>query len=64
MWMQLPQHEESVVQYMKDYDTSFRILEESLMITGIGVAFAKMMTEESVSRWNRHWKKCARMAHP
>ncbi len=34
-------HEESVVQYMKDYDTSFRILEEPLMITGIGVAFAK-----------------------
>ena len=26
---------------MKDYDTSFRILEEPLMITGIGVAFAK-----------------------
>ena len=34
-------HEESVVQYMKDYDTIFRILEEPLMITGIGVAFAK-----------------------
>ena len=26
---------------MKDYDTSFRILEEPLMIVGIGVAFAK-----------------------
>ena len=34
-------YEESIVQYMKDYDTSFRILEEPLMITGIGVAFAK-----------------------
>ena len=34
-------HEESIIQYMKDYDTSFRILEEPLMITGIGVAFAK-----------------------
>ena len=34
-------HEESVVQYMKDYDTSFRILEEPLMVVGIGVAFAK-----------------------
>ena len=34
-------HEESVVQYMKDYDASFRILEEPLMLTGIGVAFAK-----------------------
>ena len=30
-----------IVQYMKDYDIDFRILEESLMITGIGVAFAK-----------------------
>ena len=26
---------------MKDYDTSFRILEEPLMVVGIGVAFAK-----------------------
>ena len=34
-------HEESIVQYRKDYDASFRILEEPLMITGIGVAFAK-----------------------
>ena len=34
-------HEESIIQYMKDYDIDFRILEESLMITGIGVAFAK-----------------------
>ena len=34
-------HEESVVQYMKDYDASFRILEEPLMVVGIGVAFAK-----------------------
>jgi polar amino acid transport system substrate-binding protein len=34
-------HEESIVQYMKDYDASFRILEEPLMLTGIGVAFAK-----------------------
>ena len=34
-------HEESIVQYMKDYDASFRILEEPLMVVGIGVAFAK-----------------------
>ena len=26
---------------MKDYDASFRILEEPLMVVGIGVAFAK-----------------------
>ena len=39
--MQVAAHEESIVQYMKDYDTSFRILEEPLMVVGIGVAFAK-----------------------
>ena len=33
-------HEESVVQYMKDYDAKFRILEDPLMTVGIGVAFA------------------------
>ena len=57
-------HEESIVQYMKDYDASFRILEDPLMVVGIGVAFAKRMTEEFVSRWIRRWKKCVRMAHP
>ena len=29
------------MQYMKDYDTHFRILDEPLMTVGIGVAFAK-----------------------
>ena len=57
-------HEESVVQYMKDYDTSFRILEDPLMVVGIGVAFAKDDDGESVSRSARRWKKCVRMAHP
>ena len=33
-------HEESVVQYMKDYDAKFRILDDPLMTVGIGVAFA------------------------
>ena len=27
-----------------------------------GLLLPKMMTEESVSRWNRRWKKCVRMA--
>ena len=39
--MQLPHMRNLIVQYMKDYDASFRILEEPLMLTGIGVAFAK-----------------------
>ncbi len=34
-------HETSILQYMKDYDVSYRILEEPLMTVGIGVAFAK-----------------------
>ena len=34
-------HEESIIQYMKDYNANFRILEEPLMRVGIGVAFAK-----------------------
>lgn len=33
-------HETSIRQYMKDYDVSYRILDESLLTTGIGVAFA------------------------
>ncbi len=33
-------HETAVLQYMKDYGMRYRILEEPLMTTGIGVAFA------------------------
>ncbi len=34
-------HETSILQYMKDYNVSCRILDEYLMTVGIGVAFAK-----------------------
>ena len=34
-------HETAILQYMKDYDQHYRILEEPLMTVGIGVAFAK-----------------------
>ncbi len=34
-------HETSILQYEKDYDIKYRILEEPLMTVGIGVAFAK-----------------------
>ena len=34
-------HEESIIQYMKDYNANFRILEEPLMKVGVGVAFSK-----------------------
>lgn len=34
-------HETSILQYMKDYDTRYRILPEPLMTVGIGVAFSK-----------------------
>ena len=34
-------HEEAIRQYMKDYGAQFRILDEPLLVTGIGVAFSK-----------------------
>ena len=34
-------HETAILQYMKDNNAEFRILEEPLLITGLGVAFAK-----------------------
>ena len=34
-------HETAILQYMKDNNSVFRILEEPLLVTGLGVAFAK-----------------------
>ena len=34
-------HETSVLQYMEDYNVDYRILEEPLLVVGLGVAFAK-----------------------
>ena len=34
-------HETAILQYMKDNNAAFRILEEPLLATGLGVAFAK-----------------------
>lgn len=34
-------HETSILQYMKDFDIQYRILDEPLMIVGLGVAFDK-----------------------
>ena len=33
-------HETAILQYMQDFNANFRILEEPLLVTGIGVAFA------------------------
>ena len=33
-------HEAAILQYMQDCNANFRILEEPLLVTGIGVAFA------------------------
>lgn len=33
-------HETAILQYMQDYDADFRIIEEPLLITGIGAAFS------------------------
>ena len=38
-------HEESIIQYMKDYNMELRILDEPLMTVGLGVAFARMTPE-------------------
>ena len=34
-------HETAILQYMKDSNAAFRILEEPLLVTGLGIAFAK-----------------------
>lgn len=34
-------HETAVKQYLKDFDADYRILKESILTTGLGVAFAK-----------------------
>ncbi len=34
-------HETAILQYMKDYGTDYRILDDALFTTGIGVAFSK-----------------------
>ena len=34
-------HESGILQYMKDNSVEFRILEEPLLVTGLGIAFAK-----------------------
>ncbi len=34
-------HETAIRQYIEDYDADYRILDESILTTGIGVAFAK-----------------------
>ena len=37
-------HETAILQYMKDNSVEFRILEEPLLVTGLGIAFAKNAT--------------------
>ena len=34
-------HETAVEQYLKDFNADYRILKESILTTGLGVAFAK-----------------------
>ena len=43
-------HEEAIRQYMKDYGASFRILDEPLLVTGIGVAFSRHDTRGLAAR--------------
>lgn len=34
-------HETAILQYMKDYDLQYRILDEPILVVGLGVAFSK-----------------------
>ena len=43
-------HEEAIRQYMKDYGANFRILDEPLLVTGIGVAFSRHDTRGLAAR--------------
>lgn len=43
-------HEEAIRQYMKDYGADFRILDEPLLVTGIGVAFSRHDTRGLAAR--------------
>lgn len=42
-------HKTSILQYMKDYNTTYRFLDEPLAIVGIGVAFSKY-DERNISK--------------
>ena len=51
----------AIRQYMKDYDADYRILDESILTTGIGVAFAKNDTRglsEQLSRVFEEMRAC------
>ena len=43
-------HEEAIRQYMKDYGADFRILDEPLLTTGIGVSFSRHDTRGLAAR--------------
>ena len=45
-------HETAILQYMKDNSVEFRILEEPLLVTGLGAAFAKNDTRGLDSQLN------------
>lgn len=45
-------HEPMILQYMEDYGVEYRILDESLLDVGLGVAFSKQRDGEVVSELN------------
>ena len=55
-------HEEAIRQYMKDYGANFRILDEPLLTTGIGVAFSKNDTRILAAQLTEVSRRCARTA--
>ena len=50
-------HENSLAQYMKDYNVEYRILEEPLLVVGLGVAFSKEDTRGIAEQLNEILKE-------
>ena len=50
-------HEEAIRQYMKDYGADFRILDDPLLVTGIGVAFSKNDTRGLAAQLDEVFKQ-------
>ena len=56
-------HETAILQYMQDCNANFRILEEPLLVTGIGVAFALNDTRGLDEKADRDPCRYARRRH-
>ena len=51
-------HETAVEQYLKDFNADYRILKESILTTGLGVAFAKKISAASLQPYPKSLTVC------